>query len=298
MSFSIVEGQLASDVANNSTFTVAYPSNKDEGAFALSLRHKLNLGNNQQLEAPEQFSLTFGASNITVTNKSGSTWPAGSDFRLQLEELGDRAYIDPNTKQLVKGACKSNVIVISLGAPDAADDDGVAATQAVSAGEEFELNGALVSGGVAVFDVPRNVVASWTTNSVLTVYGEDVYGKKMVESMSAAGTSFTGKKAFKKVTKVTSSASITGGKVGTGDVLGLPVFLPGTGFVLKELENGSAASAGTTVAGDRTAGGNTATSGDVRGTYDPNSACDGDKYFHLVVSLPEPAELGMNQYSA
>jgi hypothetical protein len=296
MSFSIVTGQLGTDVADAGTFTVSYPSGKDEGAFALSLRHKLNLGNNQQLGAPDDFSLTFGTSNITVTNKSGSTWLSGTEFRLQLEELGDRAYVDPETKALIKSTTKANIVVISLGAPDVADADGICASQAGTADTAMSINGALASGGEVTFDVPRNVVAAWTTAAVLTVTGEDVYGNEMVES-SASGTSMTGKKAFKKITSVVPSANITGATVGSGDVLGLPVFLPATGFVLKELQDGAAATAGTLVAGDRTAGGATATTGDVRGTYDPNAACDGDKYFHLVAVLPDPTELGVDQYA-
>jgi hypothetical protein len=296
MTFSIVTGQLGADVADAGTFTVSYPAGKDEGAFALSLRHKLNLGNNQQLGAPDDFSLTLGTSNITVTNKTGSTWLAGTEFRLQLEELGERAYVDPETKQLVKSTSKAQTVVISLGAPDVADADGVCASQAGTAATAMSINGALASGGEVTFDVPRNVVAAWTGAAVLTVTGEDVYGNEMVES-SASGTSLTGKKAFKKITSVVPSANITGATVGSGDVLGLPVFLPATGFVLKELENGAAATAGTVVAGDRTSGGATATTGDVRGTYDPNSACDGDKYFHLIAVLPDPTELGVDQYA-
>ena len=49
---------------------------------------------------------------------------------------------------------------------------------------------------------------------------------------------------------------------------------------------GAAPTAGTIVAGVTTAGGSTATTGDVRGTYDPNAACDGSKVFELILALP------------
>src|SRR5690606_6346890 len=110
------------------------------------------------------------------------------------------------------------------------------------------LDGALVSGGEAVFDVPRNVVAAWTGTAVCTVTGKDEYGETVVES-SGSGTSMTGKKALKKVTDVSFSAAVTSATVGTGDVLGLPVFLPDSVYVLAELEDGAAASPGTIVAG-------------------------------------------------
>lgn len=40
----------------------------------------------------------------------------------------------------------------------------------------------------------------------------------------------------------------------------------------------------------------TATTGDVRGTYDPSDACDGDDGYMLLVALPNPADKGVAQY--
>lgn len=42
----------------------------------------------------------------------------------------------------------------------------------------------------------------------------------------------------------------------------------------------------------------TSTSGDVRGTYDPLEACNGDKAFGLIVRVADPANLGLTQYAA
>lgn len=91
------------------------------------------------------------------------------------------------------------------------------------------------------------------------------------------------------------SSSITLATVGTNNVLGLPTFLPGTGFVLRELQDDAAPTAGTIVAGVTTAGGSTATTGDVRGTYTPNATPDGAKRFALICALLEPEFLGMAQ---
>src|SRR3546814_14774595 len=63
-------------------------------------------------------------------------------------------------------------------------------------------------------------------------------------------TAASGKKAFKTVTAIAVSATTTAAvTVGTGDVLGLPVYLPSSGAVLKELQDGASATAGTVVAG-------------------------------------------------
>lgn len=157
------------------------------------------------------------------------------------------------------------------------------------------VNGARASGGVATLDVPpRNVVAAWTNSVVLTVTGTDAYGNVVFEK-SASCTSFTGKKAFKTVTKVEASDDVTNLTVDFGDVLGLPLFLPGTGNVVKELEDGAPATAGPLVAGATATP--TATTGDVRGTYDPNSACNGSKAFALIVMLTDPQDTGRAQYA-
>ena len=189
-------------------------------------------------------------------------------------------------------------MVINLGAPITADADGVCASQSGTAATAMTINGALASGGVATFDVPRNVVGAWTNTATLTVTGTDEYGKTLVET-SGSGTSMTGVKAFKTVTSVVPSANITSATVGTGDVLGLPVHVPKatTGYVLKEIQDDALATAGTVVAGLTRNTESTATTADVRGTYDPNAACDGAKAFSLIVVIPDPEYQGNPQYA-
>jgi hypothetical protein len=153
----------------------------------------------------------------------------------------------------------------------------------------------LASGGAVTLDVPRAIVAAWTGAAVLTVTGTDEYGAVMAES-SASGTSLTGKKAFKTITGVKTSANITGLTVGTGKVLGLPVFLPSPAEVMRELEGGAIATAGTLVAGVTTT--QSATTGDVRGTYAPSSTPDGLKAFELIVALRSVEYKGATQFAA
>lgn len=298
MSHKNVSGTLASAVADAGTFTVSYPANTDEGTFRFGVEHRLVMGQ-QTLQSTEDFTLTFGASNITVTNATGSTWAAGTDWRLQIEKPGKGGDIkDPSTKETLERVANAPVQLISLGAPDAKDPNGVCESQSGAAGA-LTLNGALVSGGVATFDVPRNVTidSGGADTATLTITGTDEYGNTVVENITLNGsTEVAGKKAFKTVTSVVSDATINNGAfVGTGDVLGLPVFLPATGLVVAEIDDGAAASAGTVVAGVETEA--TATTGDVRGTYTPNSATDGDMYLHLLVALPDPTYLGVPQYA-
>lgn len=304
MPFSIIESTLSAAVADAGTFTLSYPDNKDAGHYYGAHRHILYVGGDKY-EFPGDFDITHGTSSITVTNKAGTTWSSGSSVSLQLEEQGtdqDRAEA-PNESEFVLNSIPCPVRLINLGAPDALDADGIAAAQAVAAAGNLTIAGALASGGVATFDVPRNVTITSNnagdTTQTATVTGTDAYGDTVVEAISFNGAAtVAGKKAFKTVTQIAIDDALAGnGSAGTGDVLGLPVFLPAAGMILAELEDGAAATAGTAVAGDQTGGGATATTGDVRGTYDPNSACDGSAVFQLVVALPDPGFIGVSQYA-
>jgi len=289
--FDVVQKTLASAVAADATFTVGYPAGRDASSYSAGGDHIIAANGYPRLKSRNgDFTVAF-TSTVTVTNKTGGALPAGLAVFAQLDRIAGETDVPFALPAVMSDA---RLTVIDLGAPDVADPNGVCASQAITAAGTGALAGALASGGVATFDVPRNVVAAWTGTAVLTVTGTDVYGSTVVES-SASGTSLAGKKAFKTITAVDVSANVTGATVGTGDVIGLPVRLPSLGYVLKELQDGAAATAGTLVAGVTTAA--TATTGDVRGTYDPNAAADGAKAFLLFAALPDPGDKGVSQFA-
>jgi len=269
-----------------------YPSGMGPGNFAPAGDHKVTGPTFTELSSKlGHITITFNASNITVVNNTERTFRAGDNLTLDLDVAGLDADYDPIA--IADGVFPLHPVNINLGTPAAADADGVCASQAGTADTAMTINGALASGGVATFDVPRNVVAAWTTTATLTVTGTDVDGNTIVET-SASGTAMAGKKAFKTITSVVPSANITGATVGSGDVFGLPVFLDNVTNVIKEVEDGAAATAGTLVAGDTAVA--TATTGDVRGTYDPNSAADGSKEFELIALVTSQSYKGVTQY--
>lgn len=295
MSFKKSETTVGSAVATSGTVTFSYPANTNAGSFA-GFGHKIWVDKFQRLiAAPVDFTVSFGISLITVTYLGATTIPVGARLNAEFNVSGDDdGVVDTDfTDNVVNNTVPMALVTLSLGAPDTADADGVCASQAITNAAGGTINGALTSGGVATFDVPRNVVAAWTTTAVLTITGTDEYGNVIVES-SGSGTSMAGKKAFKTITGVSPSVDITSATVGNGDVLGLPSFLAGTGNVLVELEDGAVPTAGTLVAGVSLAA--TATTGDVRGTYDPNSAADGAAVFDLVVASADPKYKGVTQY--
>lgn len=80
-SLGVVTHTLASDVADDGTFTVAYPTGQSRSSLVGSLNGDLTLNDGalgRYEQADPGFSVTFGTSTITITNLSGSTWPAGT----------------------------------------------------------------------------------------------------------------------------------------------------------------------------------------------------------------------------
>lgn len=299
MSQRTVEFALGADVADAGTFTVNYPTGTNRGDFEFAVGHYMTI-NGTRYNQPEDIGLSFGATSVTVTNRSGGTIPAASRAFFNFERIGETILVKgrnglvQNTAKRVTGA---EVVVMNLGAPITADADGICASQAGTAATAMTINGALASGGVATFDVPRNVVGAWTNTATLTVTGTDEYGKTIVET-SASGVAMAGLKAFKTITSVVPSANITGATVGSGDVLGLPIHVPKAtvGYILKELQDDAVATAGTFVAGLARNTESTATTADVRGTYDPNAACDGARSFTIIAVVPDPEYQGNPQF--
>lgn len=290
---------LTANVGQGGTFTVSYPDGRDADDYlgVSNPDHVITAAAHGPIYARNgEFSITFGASNMTVTILKNETFANGETLYVHIDSA---PHVGTNGLASVANASKMQLmqtVAVNLGTPIASDSDGAVASQACTAagGLATGINGALASDGVATFDVPRNVVAAWTGTSILTVTGTDEYGNTVVES-SGSGTSLTGKKAFKTVTGISVSADVTGLTVGTSKVLGLPMFLAKVGDVLAEFEDEAAPTAGTVVAGVTTTA--TATTGDVRGTYAPNSNPDGSKVFELLLAVRAPTGRGVDQYA-
>lgn len=295
-----ITATLSASTGYGGSFTLSYPDGKGASDFASASRSVLRCASKNELyEGRSHYSVVYGASEITVTLLTSESYGLGEVVYLDVDlgALRQGGGLMPSMALANSDSMDiGQVVSIALGAPATADANGAVASQAATAasGLATGINGALAAGGVATFDVPRNVVAAWTGTAVLTVTGTDEYGNTVVES-SASGASMAGKKAFKTVTGISTSADITGLTVGTGDVFGIPCYLADKGDVFIEKMDGSAATAGTVVAGVTDAA--TATTGDVRGTYDPNSAANGARVFELTAVIRDPSYTGNSQYA-
>lgn len=118
----------------------------------------------------------------------------------------------------------------------------------------------------------RNVTVklSGAGTPTVTVRGRDYLGQPMAENIVATGaTAAAGKKAFKSVDNITTSAAVAATTLGlgTGNVLGLPYAMV---KISDEFVDNAVPAAGTIVLASTAA--QTATSADPRGSYTPAGA--------------------------
>ena len=153
-------------------------------------------------------------------------------------------------------------------------------------------------GATGTLDVPRNLVFTATHATAVVAMtilatGKDENGQVMTETFSiTAGTTSktaTGKKAFKQLTTIaiTAAADATANTLngGFGNSLGLPFKLTAKNKALYVVDGVIQTNIGTVTVGDDTTP--AANTGDVRGTWLPNSACDGSKSYALwMVNVP------------
>jgi hypothetical protein len=117
-------------------------------------------------------------------------------------------------------------ISVTVGPLDAADDNGIAQSQTTAGAANLTLNGALVSGGVATFDTPRQVVVTSAGNDSginFTVYGTTYGGASVTEVVAGtSGSTSTTKTDFATVTRIATSGatSASGVIAGTNGVAG------------------------------------------------------------------------------
>lgn len=303
MSFKIVSKTLSADLAASGTTTFNYPASTDEDSFASFGHVAIAIGN--VMTSPGDFTLTFGSASVTFTYAaSKTTIPAGSEISLQMnlpgEDDGRVAKTAPDSDHV----SLMSLVRVDLGSPLVADVNGVAEAQSPTGSGTLTLNGDLVADGTVNFMTGAGAApfgravtcdSGGADTAVLTVTGTDWQGNAMTEALTLNGTTVVaGKKAFGKISSIAHSATISNGAfVGSAVLLGLPFFVEDVDEWVTELEDGVTATAGAWVAGVGTAA--TATTGDVRGTYSPNSAPDGAKHFVIYMAVSDVNYHGVTQ---
>jgi hypothetical protein len=306
---------LASDLATDGTIDFSPPAGRTVGHFvmpttlALSPLHTAVWGGGNQMVYGRDFTLAqqgTPATLIRFTNRGG-TIPAGNRITLSLCEPGLAITRSGRVNRMLGVVGPANledgsggVYMMNLGSPLVGSANAFCLAQAIAGAANAVLNGALTLGGVGIPDVPRSLTMVSTgagdTTQTVTVFGRDAYAQPMVERRTLNGTTAVAfVKAFARIDRVAVSAAMVGNlTLGTGNVLGLPAYLPNAGLIMREMLNGASATAGTTVAGLQAVG--SLTSADVRGTYVPNLAPDGVRSFQILAFLPD-LSIGTPQFT-
>jgi hypothetical protein len=238
-SFKVVEQSLSAEVVQGGTFTINYPEDTSRGSFINGKNHKM-MANQTLFSAPNDFTISFGASSATITYNGTTPLAANSRVAVQLD-IGGEDIPEPYQNLLSGAVTALYPFLLNLGSPDAADDDYFAtALEAEATAQAHGVDDLLqtdMPDGIA-----RNIVLTGTagSNHVVTVVGEDIFGAAMEENITLSGTSaISGVKAFAKVSAFDAAAGAAGDtfKAGFGNALGLPVFVGGPVNVLAELQD-------------------------------------------------------------
>lgn len=117
-------------------------------------------------------------------------------------------------------------ITVTVGPLDAADDNGIALSQTTAGAANLTLNGALVTGGVAVLDAPRRIIITSGGNDTgitFTITGTTYGGQSVSETITgASGAAVSSTVDFLTVTQIRASGatSVSGVIAGTNTVAG------------------------------------------------------------------------------
>lgn len=117
-------------------------------------------------------------------------------------------------------------ITVTVGPLDAADDNGIALSQTTAGAANLTLNGALVTGGVAVLDAPRRIIITSGGNDTgitFTITGTTYGGHTVSETVTgASGAAASSTVDFLTVTQIRASGatSVSGVIAGTNGVAG------------------------------------------------------------------------------
>ena len=290
---------LAADLADAATLNFAYPTGYSANSFLLSNRHALTM-NGTELFAPDDFTIAFGAANITITNRTGVTFLTGTTASLWADVDGNLASVFDNAEgdqRIPLTSCPVQLMKIDIGVPLTADVDAI--VDAVTAGADgvlaIETNTAELT---FTMDTPvgRNLTAvssaagDGATLAVRAV-GLDTDFNPQTEDIAMNGvTPVVGVKAFSSIESVTFITLATGLPVvstgtidvGFGDIFGLPFRLNNeTHQIEREFIDDTIVATGTFVAGSTVPPTNV--SPDVRGTFLPATVADASNAYTIYM---------------
>lgn len=294
MQYALINTPLRRRLAYGESLILDYPKGTTQGTYFSGIYHILTVGE-RCYRAPSDFIIEFTPEHVRFIWMHARTLPEGSILHLQLERSAAGFYRDHRHNVTILHMVSAHLFMIDLRAPLNKNLSWYRQPLSVPCKSILTLD-------QKAPDLPRNVTIHSTGNDThltFTVTGENCYGAEMAENIQGAnqGVAF-GRKAFAAITSIAASESSDGDvAIGYGNRLGLPVYLPAAGYVMRALANGEEISGGRFVPGD--AGYPSATGGDRRGTYTPPRSLplDGRHALHILLSLPNPGNTGAAEYT-
>jgi hypothetical protein len=279
----------------NGTVNLPYPNGRNEGYFFSGFNHTMSI-DGAFFRCPRDFIISTQPDRIVMTWRGEFAIPSGAILNIQLEAPGGDFHFDQRTGVTVQCMVSAPLFLVNLSAPLAMQEEFFVTKVASPATKAFRIN-------QNNSDCPRNILVHSDQDNehcTFTIEGEDLYGRGMLERVSgpSEGNPSVGNKAFHKIHRITPSHPCNGNIwIGTGDKLGLPTFLPSPGYLIREIINGLAVTGGMIVSGETRPP--SATTGDCRGTYTPpeDIILNGKHSVHLLLSLPNPGNIGFPDYT-
>lgn len=297
MPFTVLNIITDEPIAPGSELTFDYPAGKGRDRYLGASMHTLSFEGTFH-RAPKDFTVIFSEEKIKVYWNSNRTIPPQRILTIQLDEPLSGSYQDERSGQIVPNLVRSQMFILDLGRPTAPRQEQFAS----------ELSFAAMRKQVMQQDIPltpmRNVTITAhdevAEGTVAMVRGLDLYNRPLCEALTLAGdNTVCGNKCFRYVLEVelnqSSNAPLS---IGIGDKLGFPVFMPGSGYVMKYFVNSRGLAGGQIVPGHEQSLPD-ATTPDVRGSFTPpdDIAMDGVNHFQLLVSLFNATHIGLNEYA-
>lgn len=80
---------LASAVADDATVVIPYPAGQTQATLQNSTGGRVTIDQDGPYKqgVADNVDITFGAGNITITNRTGYTWPAGAELRTSFGQI-------------------------------------------------------------------------------------------------------------------------------------------------------------------------------------------------------------------
>lgn len=193
--FGRIDAILAAAVANSATFDVGYPSGTSQASYQNGLAGTANvmIVNDNDRYGASQFSASFGASTITVTNSTGGTLAAGSRVSLMFDQVdGNNAVFLNFPVQLAAIAANGDVVTdFSPGIAGVIEDVTFTVTTAVTTAAKLatlnlEIGTTNLTGGVIAL-TSANATPLGKVLKGTAITGNNVLTRASVLSVEASG---------------------------------------------------------------------------------------------------------------